>query len=289
MYVEEGNVQMIDNRNSCFGAGRNPARASVGVDTMQILDSCKDKDCFEDVRVYLTEFGQDVIEKTGNIKVKDTKVVCVNVQVDPIQFNRGFYHITLRCYTKLTCEACLCPGKSQEIEGVAVTEKKLVLYGGEGGARVFRSEPVDDGFCSVPCRFEEGSNKPTVVVETVDPMALTCAVKEKCHCPCACVGVDEMPQSVSCAINGCLFDHPGLNRHLYVSLGFFSVVRIERPGQFIMSAEEFCLPDKVCAAVDEEDPCAVFSKMAFPASQFCSCAPPSGTPGTNTSCSCKNN
>ena len=80
---------MIDNRTNCFGA--KPARKdNVCVDSMQILDSCRDKDCFEDVRVYLTEFGQDVIEKTGNIKVKNTEVICVNVQADPVLKKRWF-------------------------------------------------------------------------------------------------------------------------------------------------------------------------------------------------------
>ncbi len=282
---------MIDNRNSCFG-GKPARKDNVCVDSMQILDSCKDKDCFEDVRVYLTEFGQDVIEKTGNVKVKDTKVVCVNVQADPIQFNKGFYQITVRVYTKLCFEACLCPGKSQEFEGVAVTEKKVVLYGGEGFVRVFRSTPIDDGFCSEPCDFEEGSNKPTVVVEMVDPMALSVKVKEKCNCTCdccCCTCVEELPKNVCCQVNGCLVDHAGLQKLLYVTLGFFSVIRIERPGQFILSAEEYCVPDKECMPMDEEDPCAVFAKMAFPTAQFCpsSCPCASPAPSAPSSCSCK--
>ena len=66
-------------------------REAVCIHTKKIYDSCRDKDCFEDVRVYLTEFGQDVIEKTGNIKVKNTEVICVNVQADPVPFNRGFF------------------------------------------------------------------------------------------------------------------------------------------------------------------------------------------------------
>lgn len=280
---------MIDNRTNCFGA--KPARKdNVCVDSMQILDSCRDKDCFEDVRVYLTEFGQDVIEKTGNIKVKNTEVICVNVQADPVPFNRGFFQVTLRIYTRLTFEACLCPGKSQEFEGVAVTEKKVVLYGGEGFVRIFKSTPLEEGFCKEPCDFEEGSNKPTVVVEMVDPMALSCKAKEKCNCTCCncCCCVEELPKNVCCCINGNLTDHPGLNKHLYVTLGFFSVIRIERPGQFVLSAEEYCIPDKECLMADEEDPCAVFAKMAFPISQFCPPAfPPSTSNGSAPGCGCK--
>ena len=277
---------MIDNRNSCFGGVKESRKDSVCIDSMRILDSCRDKDCYEDVRVFLTDFGQDVIEKSGSVRVKDTKVVCVNIQADPIQFNKGFYQITLRIYTKLCIEACVCPGKVQEVEGIAITEKKVVLYGGEGCVRVFKSTPLDAGFCAEPCNFEEGSNKPTVVLELVDPIVLSAKVKEPCTCNCCscCCSVEELPQSVCCCVNGGLVDHSGLCKHLYVSLGFFSVVRVERPGQFIVSAEEYCIPDKECVLSDEEDPCRIFEKMSFPVSQFC---PPTNHGMQGTGCECK--
>lgn len=224
--------------------------------------------------MYLTDFGQEVIEKTGNIRVKDTKVICVNIQADPIRFNKGFYQITIRAYTKIVFEACLCVGKVQEIEGVAVTEKKVVLYGGEGCVRLFKSTPLDGGFCQ-PCEFEEGSNKPTVILETVDPIVLSSKVKEPCR-PC-CSSVEDFPKAVCCCLNGGIIDHPGLPKHLYVTLGFFSVIRIERPAQLIVDAKEYSVPDKECLVSDEEDPCSVFAKMPFPAARFSSCGCDSGT------------
>ena len=97
---------MQDNKNNNLGLSFD-GRGTVCIDTKRVLDSCRDKDCYEDVRVFLTDFGQDVIEKSGNVRVKDTKVVCVNMQADPIQFNKGFYQITSRIYTKLTEEGAL--------------------------------------------------------------------------------------------------------------------------------------------------------------------------------------
>lgn len=284
----KGISEMMDNRNTCFN-GKDNRRDSVCIDSMRILDSCKDKDCFEDVRVYLTDFGQDVIEKAGSIRVKDTKIVCVNIQADPIQFNKGFYQITVRTYTKICLEACVGLGKSQELEGIAVTEKKVVLYGGEGCVRVFKSSPIDNSFCQ-PCEFEEGSNKPTVVLEAVDPIVLSCKVKSPSCCkPCCSCCVDEMPKSVCCCVNGCLVDHPNLSKHLYVTLGFFSVIRIERPAQMIVDAKEYCVPDKECVISDEEDPCSVFEKMSFPTSQFCPPPCPTAYPTVvGSGCDCKN-
>jgi len=232
----------------------------VCIDTMRILDSCRDKDCYEDVRCYLTDFGQEVIEKTGNIRVKNTEVVCANILVDPIQFNRGFYQITIRFYTKLCMEACICQGKSQEIEGIAVTEKKVVLFGSEGGVRVFKSTPCSEEFCSCTKEYDEGCNLPTVVVETVDPIALSVKIKEKCNC-CHC-HVDEMPRRVQECLCGNLCDYPGI-KQLAVTLGFFSVVRIERPAQIVVNATEYCIPDKECVLGNEDDPCRIFAKMRY--------------------------
>jgi hypothetical protein len=59
----KGDHEMMDNRNSCFSGVKDGRKDSVCIDSMRILDSCRDKDCYEDVRVFLTDFGQDVIEK----------------------------------------------------------------------------------------------------------------------------------------------------------------------------------------------------------------------------------
>ena len=55
---------------------------------------------------------------------------------------------------------------------------------------------------------------------------------------------------------------------LVVSLGFFSVVRIERPAQFLINAVEYCVPDKECVVAEENDPCKLFRNMAFPVNEF---------------------
>ena len=45
--------KVADCRNSGGGS-----KDMVCLDTYRVLDSCRDKDCFEDVRVYLTAEGQ---------------------------------------------------------------------------------------------------------------------------------------------------------------------------------------------------------------------------------------
>lgn len=137
---------MAENRSPCCGGNRD----SAYIDTYRIYDSCRDKDCFEDVAVFLTDYGRDVIEHTSNVRCCSAIISAVDINVDPIPFNNGFYRIDIRIYVKMTFECCVGMSNRQIIEGVAAVDKKLVLYGGEGGVSVFRSNPNRDGFCSPP-------------------------------------------------------------------------------------------------------------------------------------------
>ena len=55
---------------------------------------------------------------------------------------------------------------------------------------------------------------------------------------------------------------------LTVSVGLFSVVRIERPAQYLVNGTEYTVPEKECATICPDDPCSMFKQMAFPVGQF---------------------
>ena len=180
------------NRTGCRGlsgsvpsaSGNFPGSGNVLIDTYQVFDSCRDRDCFEDTRVFLDELGQSLIEHTTQVRVKTAEICSAAISVDPVQLSRGFYRVTVRCYVRLECEACVCPGRAQSFSGLAVTEKESVLYGGEGEVRVFRSNAVSDSFCSAPCQGEMTTNLPVAVVETVDPVVLGARVVDPLTCKC---------------------------------------------------------------------------------------------------------
>ena len=274
--------------------GQGKRDSGVCINVNRILDSCRDKDCFEDVKVFLTSYGQEVIERAGSVRVKSAKIAGSKILVEPIQFNRGFYQITVRMFTRLCIECCVQVGKSHEIEGIAITEKKVVLYGSEGSVRVFKSDTTSD-FCTDAENYEEGSNQPTVVVECVDPIALSVKIRDKCHCGhghgnCCCGSIEELPQHVAAQMEDEVLDYAQHHqKNLVVTLGFFSVIRVERPGQFIIHAAEYSVPEKKCRVIDEQDACSVFDKMAFPFAEFAppalgglgGCAP---IPSQNSSC-----
>ena len=155
---------MPDNRFCGGGGGRD----SVYIETNRILDSCRDRDCFENVRVFLTDFGNDIIEHTNTVRAKSACITWTSITLDPVQFNRGFYSVTIRFYVKIIFEACVGCGRAQEFDGVAVLEKRIILFGGEGNVSTFRSSPNGDGFCAEikPCCAQK--KLPIATVDVID-------------------------------------------------------------------------------------------------------------------------
>ena len=240
---------------------------NVLIDVNQIFDSCRDRDCFEDTRVFLDEASQALIEHTGQVRTRTAEICSSSISVDPVQLSRGFFRVTVRYYVRLECEACVCPGKTQSFEGLAVCEKSVVLYGGEGEVKIFRSGEASDSFCSLPCDGEMSTNDPTAVVEVAEPVILGTRVVEPTECRCCCCRCcGEIPERLSERIGNGLVD--GGQRYLAVSLGFFSVIRLERPEQYLISASECSVPEKECEQMTESTPCEAFSRMAFPTEEF---------------------
>ncbi len=257
---------MQDNRFSC---GPGIGKETVCIETNRILDSCRDRDCFENVKVFLTDCGKEIIEHTSAVRVKNAYIKQANISLDPVQFNRGFYAINIRFFIKITFEACVGNGRSQEFDGVAVIEKKVILYGGECNANVFRSNGDFSDFCAYPEPCKKEVNVPTAVVEAVEPIILGVNIledKRDCCSPCCCC---DIPETVVSSLNGNLpYDDDDERRYLAVSIGIFSIIRIIRPAQFIVSASEYVIPDKECISPSNDDPCSVFKSMAFPSAEF---------------------
>lgn len=263
---------MAENKYSgcCNAQGNSASRSEmVSIETNRILDSCRDRDCFEDVKVLLTDFGYDILERTTNIRAKNACISWTYIGIDPVRFNRGFYSVTIKFYIKITFEACMCGGRSQEFEGIAVLEKKVILYGSESNVSIFKSNPDASDYCAIPEPCCSTKNVPIAIVEVVDPIILNSKVREPndncCGCCCCC---DDVPEYVSSGVSGTLNDHNN-GRYITVSLGIFSVVRIVRPAQYLINATEFCIPDKECVAAEEDNPCSLFRSMDFPTAEFC--------------------
>lgn len=263
---------MSENRCSCSSGGASSGgRETICIDTNRVLDSCRDRDCYENARVFVGQAGQDLLDHVGcTVRVVCAKILWTYISIDPIQFNRGFYQITARFYVHVKLEACVGMGRSQTFDGIAVVEKTVVLFGGEGNVSVFRSDP-EANRCAPWNGSNRSNNLPTAVVETVEPVVLGSTVVEPSCCNCACYtccSANDIPQDVLERGNlDSVCDREDGNR-LYVSLGLFTVFRIERPAQFLISASEYCVPDKECVCDEPSSPCNLFRNMAFPTNEF---------------------
>ena len=259
---------MQDNRNTRCGLGCD-SQGTVCIDTKRVLDCCRDRDCFEDVRVYLTSVGEQIVANATNVRTRSAKLIWAYVGVDEVPFNPGFYQVTVRYYVKVECEACVGIGKSQSFCGIAVLEKDVILYGGEGRVVSYSSSP-ENNYCSIGDLNTASTNDPTAIVETVDPIVLSTKIMDSCNCKACCCDCCEIPESVCSCIDGEIV--AGSNNgapHLYISFGIFSVIRIERDAQLLVQATDYSVPDKECtAATSNDNPCSLFSTMPFPINQF---------------------
>ena len=266
---------MTDHRNTSSVFCQD-GRGTVCIDTKRVLDSCRDRDCFENTRVYLTSSGEEILANSTNVRARSATILFAYVGVNDVPFNCGFYQVSIRYYISVELEACLGIGRSQTFKGLAVLEKEVVLYGGEGNVTSFSSDP-ENSYCSLNVN-NRVTNAPVAIVETVEPMILGTRVKENECCGNCCCANDAALELPSC-VCGC-FDgdiHTGSDSpSLYISFGIFSVIRIVRPAQLLVQASDYSVPDKECvAATNDENPCAVFRNMPFPTSRF---------RGTTTAC-----
>jgi len=64
----------------------------------------------------------------------------------------------------------------------------------------------------------------------------------------------------------------GDRRRLFVTLGQFSIIRLEREAQLVVPVLDYAIPNKECCdgtgGGGAEDPCEMFSRIPFPAEQF---------------------
>jgi hypothetical protein len=178
------------------------------------------------------------------------------------------------------------------IKGLTALEKDVVLYGGEGRVVSYTSNP-ECGYCDVCNSGTPVTNDPIAVVETVEPIVLGTKIMDcSCNCQCSCECC-EIPERICGCLDGeIITSQNGDNPKLYVSIGIFSVIRIERDAQILVQATDYSVPDKECvSATNDNDPCSLFNTMPFPVNQFKTTMVPcvEATQQRNSGCGCGGN
>ena len=251
----------------------NPAscRESVCIHTRKIFDSCKDKDCIEDLRVFPTCGSQAVIDTAFTIRPSSAKLLYADVRVEELNFNRGCFTVDITYFYKVTGRAF--PG-DRLVTGLAVFDKRVVLFGGEGGSKIFTS--LNGGLCE-----NTYNNLPIAVVEAVDPLALSMKIVDAASVDMRENDSRDIPREIAKS-----FDDEIITtltcKQLFVTLGQFSIIRLERDTQLLIPVFDYCVPDKECCAGGDEDPCTLFSNIPFPVDDF---FPP---PGSHHKCTTPN-
>ena len=198
--------------------------------------------------------------------------------MEPVSFNRGFYTIDLRYFYRITADACVGSARPVEITGLAVFDKRAVLFGGEGSAKIFSSKSHD---CGADRQNPISTNLPTAVVEAVDPIVLSVKLVDPCGCRCHDGELTEVPPAILAAFDGDLAFGGSDGKRAYVTLGQFTLLRLERDTQLIIPFFDYCMPDKECdcSGCDscEEDPCELFQQIQFPVGEFFPPASPGAT------------
>ena len=234
-------------------------KEAVCIDAMRIYDSCSSKDCIEDIRILFPANVQSLVDCAANVRVKDIDVMCVYMDLQPIPFNRGYYSIDMTFFFDVCVE--LFGGGTigcERVNGVSVFNKKAILFGSEGSAKMFTSDGSN-------CIGENNCNLPKATVQVAKPVALSAKLCEgSSHCgyePC-CIIPDPI-----CARYASPIEMNPQKNTVYVTIGLFTIVQIIRNVQMLIPAFDFCIPEKECVA-SSDNPCELFRKIDFPTDEF---------------------
>ena len=224
---------MADQCTDTLRCSPNDLRQAMSIHTRKITDSCRDKDCIEDLPVYLTASSQRTLEGSAGTRVRCAELLSTYIDVSPVTFDRSHYCIDITFFYRVLADTVIGTSRPAALCGLAVFTKRVVLCGEESRAHIYRSDRRTDGL----------ANRPTAVVEALDPMVLSSRVRDVCDClPRESCPV-QLPEWVKNQFDEDLVMQPD-RRKLYVTLGQFSIVRLERDAQLIVPVMDYSIPPR---------------------------------------------
>lgn len=241
-------------------------KEAVCIDAGRVYDSCCDRDCIEDLRCFFAPDVQACLEHAIGIRLRSAEILKVDIDVEPVSFNKGFYACDLTFFFLLDFDLYLsknsCP---MDVKGITTFSKKVILYGSDGNVKVFTSRSYEPGDNDCNLTARRSGNAPRCVVQAVDPVALSARLGQTHDCYenvccipkpiCDCVG-GEVVTSLSSG-----------TPTVYVTLGLFTIVQLIRNVQMLIPVYDFCIPEKQCDCTTDQ-PCDVFKRIKFPTDDF---------------------
>ena len=155
---------MSERTSDCLRCDASDLRQAMSIHTQKITDACRDKDCIEDLRVYLTTNSQAILDSATNARVRCAELITTYIDVEPVAFDGHHYCIDLTFYYRILADAIVSGSHPTTLQGLAVFNKRAVLCGEDSRAHIYRSNTRLGRFDGPSTLF---ANLPTAIVEAV--------------------------------------------------------------------------------------------------------------------------
>lgn len=228
------------------------------------------------MKVIFCESAQCMIDKASNVRIRDVDVMTVYIDLEPVPFHKGFYSVDMTFFFDVELDVFMAPAAMPvNVKGLSIFNKKVILYGSEGNVKIFSSDfKLDDpDIPNAPVK-----NLPKASVQVAKPIGLSaklCTRREPCI-PCC-----RVPECIANRYGGELGAKG--EKDVFVTIGIFTIVQIERNVQMLVPTYDFCIPEKECTT-SSDSPCEMFSRLDFPTDEF---FPPKVTDIGGENCCCK--
>ena len=73
---------MSDNSRTIVRCRPEDLQEALSIHTRKITDSCRDKDCIEDLRVYLTRGSQSLLDSAAGARVRCAELLYTYIDVE---------------------------------------------------------------------------------------------------------------------------------------------------------------------------------------------------------------
>lgn len=269
-------------------------REAVCVQVEKVYDHCREKDCIENAPVYFRcKRVYHLIQRAINVKIRSAEVVDIYADTEPVPFKRGFYTVDVKFFIRVKLDIFV-PGQRGTriipVTGLVVFDKKIILFGSEGGVKIFKSHFVE-GHRDEPIHSRlQQDNLPISKIEVAEPIGLSAKIEDlldriadeiTVHEGSHRNALDLIPEDDELGeFNDIIREveaeeseslrlhHHHHHKRVVVTIGLFSIIKLVRFVQLLIPAFDFCYPNKECIASTEENPCELFDNIDFPYDEF---------------------
>lgn len=223
------------------------------VNSRRVYDSCATKDYIENTRCYFTESNQSIIDQSIGIKPKDVSIINVNVEVEPVKFQKNFFLIRQSFFFDIEFETKLL-NSSQNLNSLCLFSKNITMYGGEINVKKFSSKK----------EHNEIDLLPTAIVQVSNPVIFNSNLNDVTYAD-DLGKIPIVPEEILSYFGGNL-EYINVKKYVNITLGIFTITHIERNVQMLIPCCDAGKPKK--EYIQEINTKKRFNEMKFPITDF---------------------